>query len=323
MKRIALLLLIAALILWVRTAHYAVDQAEYAFVTRFGERVAVHDGAEEAGLHFKAPWPIDSVQRIDRRVQSFDLPAVESLTRDPINRTVDKTLAVDAYVTWKIPSSDAADQFFRTVRTPEQAKKILGPLVNGRLAAVISTLPIDDLIGVVDEAKTIEDRAERVRKRLMGQQRLSGSEIVSGENLQTRALAEYGIEIVDIRIRRFSYPEAVRGSIAERIRSERGKKVADYDSEGRKRAADITTDAERIASNIKSDARAKKTVIEGQANADAARTRAEAYAQDREFYLFLEGLRAFQSLIADTRDVLLLSTKHPLLKPLMGPPPSK
>lgn len=347
MSRIILIVVFILLLLWVRTALYAVDQAEYAFVTRFGEKVAVHDGSEAAGLHIKAPWPIDSVQRIDRRVQSFDLPAVESLTRDPVNRTVDKTLAVDAYLTWKIPNSDAADRFFRTVRTPEQAKKILGPLVNGRLAAVISTLPIDDLIGVADtesglagaiglpavipadvlfravDAKTIDDRAERVRRRLLGEESLLGTEATAGENLRSRAEAEYGIEIVDIRVRRFSYPEAVRGSIAERIRSERGKKVADYESEGRKKAADITTDADRIARNTEAEARAKKTVIEGQANADAARIRSAAYAQDREFYLFLEGIRAFQSLIADTRDVLLLSTKHPLLKPLMGPPMPK
>src|SRR5439155_25190550 len=98
----------------------------------------------------KAPWPIQSVLRIDRRVQSFDLPAVESLTRDPVNRTVDKTVAVDAFVTWKIPDAQAADRFVKVVRTPEQARKILGPLVNGRLDAVISTLPLDDLIGVTD-----------------------------------------------------------------------------------------------------------------------------------------------------------------------------
>lgn len=347
MVRTALIIVAVSILVWGRTAFYAVDQAEYAFVTRFGERVAVHDGASAAGLHFKAPWPVDAVQRIDRRVQSFDLPPVESLTRDPINRTVDKTLAVDAYVTWKIPDADAADQFFRTVRTPEQAKKILGPLVNGRLAAVISNLPIDDLIGVADaqsslagviglapvisvdllfrnvDARTIEERSEKVRRRVLGAESVSGADSSSSENLQARALSEYGIEIVDIRVRRFSYPEAVRGSIAERIRSERGKKVADYESEGRKRAADITTDADRVKRTIEADALAKKTVIEGQANADSARIRAAAYAQDREFYLFLENIRAFQALIADTRDVLLLSTKHPLLKPLAGPPTSK
>src|SRR5438552_13080049 len=148
MKRPALIALGIVLLLWARSALYAVDYTEFVYVTRFGEPVAIHDGQTEAGLRLKAPWPIDSVTRLDRRVQSFDLPAVESLTRDPVNRTVDKTLAVDAFVTWKIPDKEAADRFVKAVRTPEQAKKILGPLINGRLAAVISTLPLDDLIGV-------------------------------------------------------------------------------------------------------------------------------------------------------------------------------
>ena len=344
MSRTVLVVAALLLVLWVRTVFYAVDQAEFAFVTRFGEPVALHDGATAAGLHFKAPWPIDSVQRIDRRVQSFDLPAVESLTRDPATGTVDKTLAVDATVTWKIPDADRADQFFRTVRTPEQARKILGPLVNGRLAAVISALPIDDLIGVVDvqtayaavvglpavvhagaeframDARQIDERAERVRRRIGGDEGLFGRGAAPDEALKARALAEYGIELIDVRVRRFSYPEAVRSSIAERIRSERAKKVADYESEGRRRAAEITAEADRAARTIEADAREQKTVTEAKVNAEANRIRAAAYSQDREFYLFLENLRAFQAIIADTRDVLLLSTKHPLLKPLAGPP---
>src|SRR5204863_9855796 len=99
-------------------------------------------------------------------------------------------------VTWKVPHAKAADQFFRAVRTPENAKKFLLPLVNGRLAAVISTVPIDDLIGVVDtqtglagltgvavalpgegvfrsaDAKLIDDRTERVRLRVFGDEGL-------------------------------------------------------------------------------------------------------------------------------------------------------
>ncbi len=69
-----------------RTAFYAVDQAEFAYVTQFGEPVATHDGATDAGLHVKCPWPVESVQRLDRRLQAFDLPAVELLTRDPAGR---------------------------------------------------------------------------------------------------------------------------------------------------------------------------------------------------------------------------------------------
>src|SRR5829696_3578904 len=155
MNRSLLVAAVALALLWARSALYTVDAAEFVYVTRFGDPVRVRDGGTDAGLHLKAPWPVDSVVRIDRRVQSFDLPAVESLTRDPVNRTVDKTLAVDAFATWKIPDAAAADRFVKAVRTPEQARKILGPLVNGRLAAVISTMPLDDLIGVADTQTTL------------------------------------------------------------------------------------------------------------------------------------------------------------------------
>src|SRR2546423_513701 len=188
MKRFLLVVVVVALALWVRTIFYTVDYAEFVYVTRFGERVAIHDGEADAGLKVKAPWPVDAVLRLDRRVQSFDLPAVESLTRDPVNRT------------------------------------------------------------------------------------------------------------------------------------ERERKVAEYQTQARKRAADITTDADRAARTMEADARASKTVVEGQANAEAGRIRGSAYAQDREFYVFLEKLRSFQAMLADTRDVLLLSTKHPLFDVFRGPP---
>jgi membrane protease subunit HflC len=347
MKRVLLAAAVVVLVLWLRTAVYTVDHAEFVYLTRFGEPVAVHDGSAAAGLKFKAPWPIDSVLRIDRRVQSFDLPPVESLTRDPVNRTVDKTLAVDAFVTWKIPDAGAADRFVKAVRTPEQARKILGPLINGRLAAIISNLPLDDLIGVTDveaglagvggapvavsaegrfrsaDLKAIDDRAERVRRRLLGVEGVAGGEPGPGDNLREKVLAEYGIEILDVRLRRFSYPEAVREKIAERIRSERAKRVSDYESDGRRRAAAITTDAFASARRIEDEANAKRTVIEGEAKAEAARIRGAAYAQDREFGLFLERLQAMQLLLSDTRDVLLLSTKNPLFELLRGPPEPK
>lgn len=307
MKRFLQIAAAVALVLWLRTAFYAVDYAEFVYVTRFGEPVAVHDGEGAAGLKLKAPWPVDAVVRIDRRVQSFDLPPVESLTRDPVSKTVDKTLAVDAFVTWRIPDAAAADRFVKAVRTPEQARKTLGPQISGRLAALISTMPLDDLISVADPA-AIDARSEKVRRQLLG------------DGLQDRALAEYGIEVVDVRVRRFSYPEAVRASIADRIRSERAKKVADYESEGRQRAAKITTDAYAVAKTTEDDAAAQKTRIEGEAKAEAARIRGAAYAQDREFGQFLDKLQAFNAMVADTRDVLLLSTKHPLFDLLRGPP---
>lgn len=307
-----------AAVLWLRTGLFAVDFAEFAYVTRFGEPVATLDGGTDAGLHLKFPWPVDAVQRIDRRLQAMDLPAVESLTRDAANNTVDKTLAVDAFVTWRIPDAAAADRFVRTVGTPEQARKVLAPRVNGRLAAVVGTLPLDDLIAVADEP-AIDARTDKLRRQLLG-------EDGSADPLRERVRAEYGIEIVDLRVRRFSYPEAVRASIAERIRSERARKVADYDSDGRRRAADILSAAEKDARTTEATARAEKQLIEGRADVDADRIRNDAHAKDREFYEFLQKLKAYQAMFADTRDVLLLSSRHWLFDRLLDkpkPPPEK
>lgn len=311
MRRILLALAAVVVVLWVRTAFVAVDATEFVYVTRFGEPVAIFDGGTDAGLHTKWPWPVDGTLRIDRRLQAMDLPAVETLTRDAAQNTVDKTLTVDAFVTWRIPDATAADRFIRTVGTPEQAKRILAPQVNGRLASVVSTLPLDDLIAVADPA-AVDARNDVLRKKLIGED--------GPEPLRDKVRAEYGIEIVDLRIRRFGFPEAVRASIAERIRSERARKAADYDSEGRKRAADILSAAEKEARTIEATARAQKARIEGQADADADRIRNDAQAKDRDFYEFLQKLKAYQSLLGETRDVLLLSTKHPLFDLLLNPP---
>ena len=166
-----------------------------------------------------------------------------------------KTLAVDAFVTWKIPDAEAVDRFVQSVGTAEQAKKVLGPRISGRLAAVISTLPLDELVSVTDSAEAmaavvgpaamadsdlrfdaenlrlIDARADRIRRRLLGEEGTDGGIPVAAERLRDLVLADYGIEIVQVRLRRFGYPEAVRASIAERIRSERMRKVADYESE--------------------------------------------------------------------------------------------
>src|SRR5947199_312833 len=127
MKRYVLIAAAVVLGLWLRTALYTVDYAEFAYVTRFGAKVEVHDGVAdvEAGL----------------------------------------AGAVG------VPAASVADGQFRSA-----------------------------------DLKAIDDRSERVRRRLLG-------EDVPGDNLRQRALAEYGIQVLDVRVRRFSYPEAVRASI--------------------------------------------------------------------------------------------------------------
>jgi membrane protease subunit HflC len=312
MKRFLLYIVLpVTLLLWARTALYSVDVGEFAYVTRFGEKVAIHDGASDAGLHAKLPWPIDAVLRVDRRLQAFDLPAVEALTRDPANRTVDKTLALDAVVAWRVPDAAAADKFVRTVGTVENARRVLAPRINGRLANVVSNRPLDDLVSIEPDPAKVDARALALRAAILG---------AAADDLRTTLADEYGIELVDLRVRRFGYPEAVRSSIHDRIRSERARKVADYDSEGRKRAADILSAADRDARTLEAEAKAKRQLLEGQADTDADRIRNDAHAKDREFYTFLQKLKAYQALLSDTKDVLLLSSKHELFDLLLSPP---
>src|SRR5262249_54278407 len=88
----AALLAVVLVVAWI--ALYPVDRGEYVYVTQFGQLVGIHDGLSDGGLHAKLPWPVQSVQRLDRRLQHFDLPETELLTHDPEGKTIDKTLTV-------------------------------------------------------------------------------------------------------------------------------------------------------------------------------------------------------------------------------------
>jgi membrane protease subunit HflC len=307
MIRFRHVVLLVLLLLWARTACFSVDYAEFATITRFGEPVAKFDGATEAGLHFKLPWPVDRVLRIDRRLHSFDLPSTESLTKDPATGTVDKTLTVDAFVAWRIPDSAAADQFVRAAGSVDQVQRILAPRIGGRIAAVVSGMSLDELVSVKGIAEA-DARGEKLQQQLLG------------DDLKAKVLAEYGVEIVALRIRRLSFPEAVRNSIYERIRSERGRKVAEYENDGRKQAAEILTKAEQERRRVEADARAEKQRIESKADVTADQLRNEAHAKDPEFYAFLQKLKAMQTALSESRDVLLLSLNHEVFKLLREPP---
>src|SRR5262249_6552995 len=154
---------------------------------------ATFDGANQedgAGLKFGWPWPIQQAQRLDRRMQLFDLPPTEQLTHE--GKTIDKILLLEAFVVWKIKDEDAVDRFVKRIGTAARAREILAPQINGRLGAAIGQMPMSDLVNttIVDPAtgKTKVDVAlERLRTDLL-------------RDLRKEVLDEYGIELVDIRL---------------------------------------------------------------------------------------------------------------------------
>jgi membrane protease subunit HflC len=302
------------------TCAYTVDRAEYVYVTQFGRHIATHDGSRDGGLHWKLPWPVQSVQRVDSRVQYFDLPETELLTHDPRSQTVDKTITVVAYVCWRIADTheddwSSVDWFIRRVGRPEQARTILGEQVRSRLGALLGRQRMDYLFNV--EGNTVETNLQTLHNQL-----LDGRDEASGdsESLRDKARRVYGIEIVDIRLRRTNHPQAVRDAIFTRIRSERRKRAAEYRNEGEQIAREIASKASRRATEIRAEGQARAKEILGEAEADADRIRNEAHAKDPEFYGFLKKLEEYQRILGDNKTVLLLSGRRELFDLLFAPP---
>src|ERR1043166_6944713 len=124
MRRILLLLLLAAAAPLAAPAPFNGGSPRVVFLAPVRRHVQTFDGASDAdaGLHVKWPWPVQSVQRLDRRLQYFDLPGAELLTRDPKRNTIDRTLTLDAYVCWRIADAKGVDRFIRSVGTPSGAQ---------------------------------------------------------------------------------------------------------------------------------------------------------------------------------------------------------
>src|SRR5439155_11749121 len=196
--------------------------------------------------------------------------------------------------------------------TPEKARTVVSGRISGELGAAIGQMELDDLISV--EPGKVDRERERLRERL-----LHGASGEAG-GLEERALSDYGIELVDVRLRRSNHPPAVREAIFDRIRSERNKKVAEYQSEGAKQAEDIKSAAERRVRETLADARGREQRVKGEADADADRVRNQAYAKDTQFYSFLKKLEEYKRILGDNKTMLLLSAHRELFDLLFQPP---
>jgi modulator of FtsH protease HflC len=316
--RIFIVLLIGAAIL-ARMCLFTVDRTEFVYVTQFGRLIDTYDGADddEAGLHLQWPWPIQTVQRLDRRLQAFELPAAEFLTRDRKGNTIDKTLTLDAYVCWRIaPTPASVDRFVRTVGSSDRARALLGQRISSELGAAVGQMQLDDLIST--EPDRVDKEREKLRQHLL--HGVAADQQEHPTSLVGLAREKYGIDVVDIRLRRANHPPAVRQAIFDRIVSERDKKAAEYQSEGERQAADIKSASDRRVAELKADADAEAIRIRGEASAEADRIRAEAARLDPQFYALLKKLEDYHRILGDNKTLLLLSTHRELFDSLFQPP---
>jgi modulator of FtsH protease HflC len=266
---VSLLVLLVALVIAYGSV-FTVGQTEQALVVRFGKPLRV---ITEPGLNFKMPM-IDTVIDLDKRILDLENPSQEVIAADQ------KRLVVDAFARYRIINPL---RFYQSVGTIEAANVQLTTMLDAALRQVLGEV---QLIQVV--------RAER--EALMGRIR---------DHLDREARA-YGIQVVDVRIRRADLPEQNSEAVYRRMQSERQREAAEFRAEGSQKAQEIRAEADRKATVIIAEAKSKAEQIRGEGDATASRLYAEAYSKDPNFFAFYRSMRAYKDGLQGTNTRFLL-----------------
>lgn len=248
---------------------YTVDQTEKAIVLQLGKPTG---GIIDPGLHFKKPF-IQNVLFFDSRVLEHDAQPEEILTKDK------KNMIVDNFTKYRIVDPL---QYYRTVRDERGALARLDDIVYAQLRVALGRYTLVEIVA-------------QKRGQIMEEVSAKASELVK----------DYGIEIVDVRIKRTDLPPENERAIFGRMRAERERQAKQYRSEGREEAAKIKSGAEKEKTLILADADRQSAVLHGQGDAEATRIFAEALNQSPEFYSFQRSLEAYEMSFKDKTKMVL------------------
>ena len=275
---IALVILIAVLI-GVRSTAFIVNEGQQAIVLQLGRPVG---GVKTPGLHFKTPF-IQNVRYFDRRILEYDATARPIITKDK------KTLVVDNFAKWQIIDPL---KFLKTVRTEGGAQSRLDDIVYSELRVDLARKTLVEIV--------TKDRAE-----IMGA-------VAKRSDKKAR---NYGIRIVDVRIKRADLPPENEKAIFGRMQAERQRIARQYRSEGQEQALKIRAETDKEKTILLADAYQKEQQLRGEGDAKAISIYAEAFEQDPEFYGFLRTLEAYKKSLK-TGTTLLMPAQSDFLKHL-------
>ena len=266
---------------------YKVDVTEYAVVTQFGNPVNVN---ENPGLKVKLPDPVQSVQKLDKRVQVYQTNSIELLTLDK------KSVSLDYYGAWKITDPVL---YLKTVKDQIGAEARLTDVFSSSLGVQLGKYNLEQLVNTNAEELQLD------------------TVITDAVTYAKEKAAEYGIEVVDAQIRVLNFPEANKQSVYDRMSAEREQMAQKYRAEGSEEAAKIRADAEKEQKLILAEAYQQEQQIKGEGDAEAIRIYGEAYQKDPEFYEFIRTLETYEKTIDGNTTLILLSTAE-ILKYLSG-----
>ncbi len=283
-------------------AAYTVDEAEQAIILQFGEPIG--DTVTEPGLHFRIPF-IQEVRRFDKRLQSWDGDPNQIPTRG------EQFISVDTTARWRIAEPLV---FYQRVRDIPGATRRLNDILDSVVRDFISASPLTEIVRSSDWQVTEED-LERVQVAAEEEEEILMERVEMGRGeLTARILGkareevpDFGVELVDIRIKRVDYVEQVQKQVFERMIAERQRMAEQFRSEGEGRSAEIDGETERLFAEIRSEARRKAEVIRGEADAQATSIYNEAYGADPDFYAFFRTLESYPQSIGDSTTLIISS----------------
>lgn len=299
-----------------------VDETEFVLVERLGVLVAVYDQVDGAGndrgLHFKLPWPLEAVRRFDRRLQLFDPPAREMFTGDR------KNITVDTYLCWQIPTG-RADQplverpvvkFFRSLGNIPTTESRLETRIRAILSSELGRIDLAQLLTATNSEAGPQGTSPiaALMDRVIQQTRQRADE-------QEAITNRWGIEIVDVGLKRINLPQGNLMAVYERMRKEREKIAQRYRSAGEAEKLVIESQARKQSAEILVRAQGEAAKIRATGEAEALRIRNAAYVRDPEFAAWLRNLDSYKTILNE-RTTLVLSASSPWLRLLLEGQPA-
>jgi membrane protease subunit HflC len=266
---IGALIIVVAVLFILRLAVFTVDPTEQALVLRFGQPVG--DVIDAPGLHFKAPL-VDQVVYIDKRILALDDERQEVLVAE------NQRLEVDAFVRYRIVDPLV---FYQSVGTIAGADAQLGGMLNSALRRSLSEASILDIV-------------RNKRDALMADIR---------DQMKTGA-ARFGLEIIDVRIKRADLPAENSEAVFHRMQAERQQAAASFRAEGAKLSQQIRADADRDATVTRASAKQKSEQLRGEGDGERNRIFAETYGADPGFFAFYRSMQAYEAALPNSRAVL-------------------
>ncbi len=311
--RLAVLgVLIVAAVVLLFASTYVLDETEQAVIVQFGKPVG--ESVTQSGLHFKSPF-VQEVRRFDKRLLAWDGDPNQIPTRGR------EFISVDTTARWKIVDPLL---FLKSVRDETGAQSRLDDIIDSVVRDSISSTELVEIVRSADWNVSTQDLQRAVivaddqRDRSLTDRIQMGRLKLTRQILQEaqKQMPQYGIELVDVRIKRLNYIPSVQQQVFRRMISERERIAEQFRSQGQGEASRIQGRTSQELAEIRSEATRKAEVIRGEADAEATRIYNEAFSADPEFYAFYRTLGSYaKSLGPDT--VLVIGTNSEYFRHLV------